>query len=140
MTDTERAETLAGRAVLAQRLKNAGLSIIDKNRYSGFQRATYFAIGDKEGQTDISISDTFLDDLPNTKSHQDAVDLYAQSVAGRLKCGSPEVFYCRSGAAIRISIDWPIMPATNASMYLLFSAINQVDEQVARCSMRVGRT
>lgn len=138
MTDTERAETLAGRTVFAQRLKDAGLNIIDTHRHSGFQRAIYFVIGDKEDQTDISIYDIFLDDLPKTKSHQDAVDLYAKSVAGRLKCGSPEVFYCRSGAAIRISIEWPIMPAANASMYILFSAINQVDSQVARCSMRVG--
>ena len=138
MTDTERVETLAGRTVFAQRLKDAGLSIIDTNRHSGFQRAIYFVIGNKDRQTDISIYDTFLDDLPNSKSHQAAVDSYAQSVAGRLKCGSPDVFYCRSGAAIRISILWPIQPAMNASMYILFSAINEVDGQVARCSMRVG--
>jgi hypothetical protein len=60
MSDTERTETLVSRTVFTQRLKDAGLSVIDKHRYSGLQRVTYFEIGNEERQTNISIPDTFL--------------------------------------------------------------------------------
>ena len=138
MSETRRTETQLGISDLTKRFGAAGIQIIDQR--GDFRRhSTYFAIGTSERQTDITIYDTFLDDLPNTKDYQVAADSYALAVAGRLKCGSPELFYCRSGVAVRVSILWPIQPAMNAAMYILFDAINQVDGKVARCSMRVGR-
>jgi diguanylate cyclase (GGDEF)-like protein len=139
MSETRRTETQLGISDLTRRFGAAGIQIIDqRGDFRG--RSTYFAVGTSERQTDITIYDNFINDLPNTKDYQVAVDSYANAVAGRLKCASPEVFYCRSGAAIRISVEWPIQPAMNAAMYILFDAINQVDGKVARCSMRVGHS
>jgi diguanylate cyclase (GGDEF)-like protein len=137
MSETRRTETQLGISDLTKRFGAAGIQIIDqRGDFRG--HSTYFAIGTSERQTDITIYENFLNDLPNTKDYQVAVDSYALAVAGRLKCGSPELFYCRSGVAVRVSILWPIQPAMNAAMYILFDAINQVDGKVARCSMRVG--
>jgi len=140
MSESIRNETQLGIAELTKRFGAAGIRIIGQNRTPGLQRSTYFAIGSTEGQTDITISDTFLDDLPKTNDYQVAVDSYAFAVAGRLKCGSPEVFYCRSGTAIRVSILWPIQVAGYAATFILFDVINQVDGRIARCSMEVGHT
>src|SRR6266852_5533310 len=111
MSESIRNETQLGLAELTKRFSAAGIAIIDQHRTPGLQRSTYLAIGNTQRQTDITISDTFLGDLPNTKDCQTTVDSYARAVAGRLKCGSPEVFYCRSGVAVRVSILWPIQAA-----------------------------
>jgi len=133
-------ETQLGIADLTKRISAAGILVIDQRRTPPPQRSIYFVIGSNERQTDITIYDNFLNDLPNSKDYQAAVDSYALGVAGRIKCGSPEVFYCRSGVAVRISILWPIQAAMNASMFILFDVTNQVDNQIARCSMQVGHT
>jgi len=143
MSEILRTETQLGVADLTKRLEAAGIHIIDQSRTPGLQRSTYFAIGSAERQTDITISDSFLDDLPNTKEYQAAVDSYALAVAGRLKCGSPELFYCRSGVAVRVSIRWPIQAAMYNSVlttFILLDVINQVDGRIAKCSMEVGHT
>jgi hypothetical protein len=92
MSDSTRDETQLGFADLKQRLGAAGLHIIDQQKTPGLQRSTYFAVGSSGRCTDITISDTFLDDLPNTKEYQATVNSYAYAVAGRVKVGSPEVF------------------------------------------------
>lgn len=141
MSDAIRNETQVGLAELKRRFSSAGLSIFKQQRNTGFQRSTYFAVGSAERQTDITISDTFLDDLPNTSEYQAKVDSYALAVAGRIKCGSPEVFYCRSGIAVGISIRWPIQVAPMGSgpaAFILMDVTNQIDGQIAKCSMRLG--
>jgi diguanylate cyclase (GGDEF)-like protein len=139
----ETRETLAGRTVLAQRLGAAGINIIEHDRYPRLHGGTYFSIGNNAFQTDISLSDEFLSDLPNTKEYQQAVDTYAQAVAGRGKYGSPDVFCCRSGIAVRISIQWPIQSAVANgvfSSFISFDATNTLDRKIARCSMDKGHT
>lgn len=140
-TEQNRSETQSGIVDLAKRLGAKGLRILEQRRFPGHQRAIYFAIGNDSAQTDITVPDSFLNDLPNTKEHQAAVDSYAHAVAGRIKFGSPELFYCRSGAAIRISILWPIQSgmANNViSTFVLMEVTNQIDGQVAKCSMEIG--
>jgi diguanylate cyclase (GGDEF)-like protein len=142
MSETIRTETQLGIADLTKRLGAAGLNIIE--RRERFQNdTTYFAIGTTANQTDIVLSLEFLHDLPNTRDYQAAVDSYALAIAGRLKCGSPELFYCRSGIAIRVSILWPIQAAIYNSVlttFILMDVINHVDGQIAKCSMDVGQT
>jgi hypothetical protein len=58
----ETCETVAGRAVLAQRLEAVGIKIIEHHRYPRLRGATYFSIGNDESQTDLSLSDEFLND------------------------------------------------------------------------------
>ena len=140
---SETRETLAGRTVLAQRLGAAGINIIEHHRYPRFHGGTYFSIGNDAFQTDITLSDELLSDLTNTKEYQQAVDTYAQAVAGRGKCGSPDVFCCRSGIAVRISIQWPVQSAVANgvfSTFILFDATNTLDGKIARCSMDIGHT
>lgn len=140
---SESRETLAGRTVFAQRLGAVGIKVIEHHRPPGLQRATCFVIGNDEHQTTICISDTFLDDLPGTKEYQAAVDSYARAMAGKLKCGSPEVSYCRSGVVVRVSMQWPIQPALVndvLSTRILIAVVNHVDGQIAKCSMAVGHT
>src|SRR5260370_36543519 len=103
MSETARSETQLGIADLKRRLSVVGLSILDEHeqfRHDSF----YFAIGNTANQTDIVLSREFLDDLPNTKEYQAMVDSYGHAVAGRLKCGSPDLFYCQSGVAIHTSL------------------------------------
>jgi len=143
MAETTRTETQLGIADLTKRLGAAGVHIIDQHRTPGLQKSTYFAIGSAERQTDITISDNFLDDLPNTKEYQATVDSYALAVAGRLKCGSPELFYSRSGVAVRVSFLWPIQSAiyqSVATTFILMDVINHADGQIAKCSMGAGHT
>ena len=142
MSETPRTETQLGIADLTKRLGAAGLNIIEQR--DRFQNdTTYFAIGTSANQTDIVLSLEFLHDLPNTKEYQAAVDSYALAVAGRLKCGSPELFYSRSGVAVRVSFLWPIQAAIYNSVlttFILMDVINHADGQVAKCSMEVGQT
>jgi diguanylate cyclase (GGDEF)-like protein len=140
MSETTRSETQLGIADLKRRLSAVGLNVIDQ-RERFHHDSTYFVIGTPENQTDIVLSREFLDDLPNTKDYHAIVDSYAHAVAGRLKCGSPEVFYCQSGVAIRVSIRWPIQSGINNNRVftvVLMDVINQADGQIARCSMEVG--
>ncbi len=140
MSETTRSETQLGIADLKRRLSVVGLNVIDQ-RERFHHDTIYFVIGTTEGQTDIVLSREFLDDLPNTKDYHALVDTYARAVAGRLKCGSPELFYCQSGVAVRISIRWPIESAIyndKLSTFVLLDVINQVDGRIAKCSMEVG--
>jgi diguanylate cyclase (GGDEF)-like protein len=142
MPEPTRQETQLGLAELKRRFNAAGLPIIEHRRNTPLQRSTYFVIGTPERQTDITVVDTFLDDLPATKDYHTKVDSYAAAVAGRIKCGFPEVFYCRSRVAIRVSISWPIQSGmTNSgtvSTFVLIDAINQESGRVAKCAAEIG--
>jgi diguanylate cyclase (GGDEF)-like protein len=142
MTENLRNETEVGLAEFASRLKSAGVDILKQNKMP-HREAIYLAIGNSHHQTDITLSREFLDDLPNTKQFQDAVDSYAKAVSGRLKCGSPEVFYCISGIAVWVSILWPIQSAASTSglsRFVLMDVTNQVTHEIAKCSIQLGFT
>lgn len=141
MNEPTRNETQLGLADLKKRLAAAGLQIIEQRRMPGLLHSTYFVMGHANYSTDITIADTFLDDLPATKEYHTKVDSYAAAVAGRLKCGSPETFYCRNGFAVHISIRWPIqagMINSAISSFILMDVTNQVDGQIAKCSLEIG--
>src|SRR5260370_22478688 len=141
MSETPRTETQLGIADLTKRFSAAGIAVIAQHINPLPQRSVHFEIGSTERQTYVTLPNTFLDDLPKSKEHQAKVDSYALAVAGRLKCGSPEVLYCRSGVAVRVSIRWPIEAAiynSVATTFILMDVINQVDGQTAKCSMDVG--
>jgi diguanylate cyclase (GGDEF)-like protein len=140
MSETIRTETELGIADLKKRLGAVGLSVIDQ-RERFYHDSTYFAVGNSANQTDIVLSREFLDDLPNTKDYHPLVDSYAHAVAGRLKCGSPELFYCRSVTAVQVSIRWPIQSAIynhKLSTFVLMDVIRQPDGYIAKCSMEIG--
>jgi len=141
MYDPEGNETRGGLAYFKRVLETAGVRIVEQ-RTDGFRnRTTYFAIGNAEQQTDIVLSDELLDDLSSTKDYHPKFDSYAVAVGGRLKCGSPELFYCLSRIAVRVSIRWPIQSAAfdgKVSSFVLMGVINQIDGQIACCSMELG--
>ena len=141
MSETIRNETQRGIADLQRRLNAAGLNIV--RQQENFRHgSTYFEVGDSESYTNIALSEEFLHDLPNTKEYQVMVDLYARAVAGRLKCGSPELFCCQSGVGIQISFQWPIHSGgIRDGVYkavLLTDVTNLVDGKIAKCSVEVG--
>jgi diguanylate cyclase (GGDEF)-like protein len=141
MSETIRKETQLGIGDLQKRLNTAGLNIIQQQE-NFRHRSIYFAIGDTENQTDVTLSEEFLDDLPKTKEYQAMVDSYARAVAGRLKCGSPELFYCESGVGVQVSFQWPIHSGgIQDGVYkavLLADVTNRVDGKTAKCSVEVG--
>src|SRR5260370_17286194 len=106
------------------------------------RRTINFAIGDTENQTDFTLSEEFLDDLPNTKEYQAMVDSYARAVAGRLKCGSPELFYCESGVGVQVSFEWPIHSGgIQDGVYkevLLPVVTNPVDEKIPNSPLDIA--
>jgi hypothetical protein len=141
MSETIRNETQFGIADFQKRLSAAGLGIIQQQ--GNFRhRNIYFAIGGTENQTDVTLSEEFLDDLPNTKEYQSMVDSYARAIAGRLKCGSPQLFFCESGVGVQVSFQWPIHSGgIQDGVYkavLLMDVANPVDGKTAKCSVEVG--
>jgi hypothetical protein len=64
MSEPTRNETQLGLAELKKRLSCCGTQ--EKFRHG----TTYFAIGDAENQTDITLSEEFIHDLPKTKKYQ----------------------------------------------------------------------
>src|SRR5271165_6992460 len=140
MSETARSETQLGIAELKRRLSAVGLSVVDEHekfRHNSF----YFAIGNTASQTDIVLCREFLDDLPSTKDYHSIVDSYASAVAGRLKCGSPELFYCKSGVPIQVSFLWPIHSGVYQNDFasvLLTDVTNTADGKIAKCSVQLG--
>jgi diguanylate cyclase (GGDEF)-like protein len=135
-------EQQLGIAELTTRLAKNGLQMIEHNRPWPNRRSTYFEIGKPGRQTDIVLSDEFICDLPGTREYQEAVDSYAIAVAGRVRCGSPNVFYCRSHLAINVAMHWPIQQAVLNNMpaaWLLIHATNEVQGGIAMCSLNIGR-
>ncbi|HWZ98147.1 MAG TPA: GGDEF domain-containing protein [Candidatus Dormibacteraeota bacterium] len=141
MSEPTRNETQLGIAELKKRLSAAGLIIV--RQQENFRHgSTYFEVGDVESYTNIALSEEFLRDLPNTKEYQAMVDSYVRAVAGRLKCGSPELFYCESGVGVQVSFEWPIHSGgIQDGVYkavLLTDVTNRVDGKIAKCSVEVG--
>jgi diguanylate cyclase (GGDEF)-like protein len=139
MKDEQQQEGIAD---LTSRLAKSGLEIVSQNRLAPNRMVTYFEIGKLDRQTNIVLSDEFIRDLPRTREHQDAVDKYAAAVAGRIRCGSPNVFYCISHVAINVDIDWPIQHSVHnnvAKAWLRLNVRNEVQGGVALCCYDVGR-
>jgi diguanylate cyclase (GGDEF)-like protein len=140
MPEPKSPQTQQGLAHFRKVLEAHGLRT-NEQRYYAHNLKTDFAIGNNEHQTRIALSDKFLDDLPHNKDSQDALERYVQAVDGRLKCGSPEVFYCLSGLGIQVSIEWPILISAGNGKYtsfILFAVTNQEDGNIALCSIDLG--
>ena len=134
----QRYEMQQGAADLKKRLAARGMSIVEQQRPWPGRLATYFVLGSSQRNTSIVIPDSFLADLPNTKEYQVAVDSYAAAVSGRMKYGSPELFYCQSGIAVHISIQWPVeVDAANSWMFVY--VVKQPHGEIAKCNLKLGR-
>lgn len=131
-----RNETQQGLAEFKKRLTAKGVAILEQGRPWPGRMATYFAVGSSERQTDIGIADTFLDDLLKTKENQATVDSYALAVAGRMKCGPPDLFYCESGIPFRLSIRWPLQ-ASGIQTWILTDVVRQPDGHSAKCALQL---
>jgi hypothetical protein len=90
------------------------------------------------------VRDAFLDDLPRSQENKAIVDAYAAAVGGRLNCGPPdppEVFFCRSGVPVKISLHWPIERAITspgrATRWIPIDVVNLATGEDAQCSMEV---
>ena len=138
MPDSKRHETQIGLAELTKRLASQGLSV--HARESTSPRRTYCLVSIDDRATDFEVYDTFLDQLPSNHNYREAIDSYAAAVAGRAKYGSPESFYCLSGAAVRIEVQWPILIGTDANTWMLIHVTNLVDKLTANCSVCMTRT
>jgi diguanylate cyclase (GGDEF)-like protein len=140
MSEPTRRETQLGLADFKKRLNAASLNIVEQ--HANFRSTSiYFAIGNARCQTNIVVSEQFLDDLPNTEEYRAMVDSYACAVAGRLQCGSPDIFYCQSGVAFEISFRWPIESGVynnQLRVFLLTDVTIKPDGRIAKCSMSVG--
>ena len=138
MGDSTRNETQYGLADLKKRLTARGVAILNQQRPWPERLATYFVLGSSERKTNIVIPDSFLADLPNTKEHQLAVDSYAEAVGGRMKYGSPELFYCQSGIAVQISIQWPVETYLG-NPWIPVYVVKQPHGEIAKCNLKLGR-
>lgn len=131
-----------GIADLTSRLGRSGLNVIEQSQPWPQLRATYFEIGKGNRATNITLSDELLRDLPATREYQTAVDLYAEAVAGRIRCGSPNLFYCFCNRAISTSIRWPIQAAAfegNLNAWLLVDVTDEQNQSLAKCCLNVDR-
>lgn len=127
---------------LSNRLAKSGLDVAEQARPWPHFRSVYFEVGKTDRKTSIVLSDEFIRDLPATKEYQVAVDSYAASVVGRIRCGSPNLFYCRSHVAVSVSIKWPIRTAQvggTFSSWLLADVTNELKGGLAKCCINVER-
>lgn len=135
-------EMAKGLRLLSEIFGKSGLQISVSKRPWADCSATYLALGNGERSTDIVLTDEFLSDLPGTHEHRSAAESYAQAVAGRIRHGSADAFYCRSGVPIELHISWPIH--TSATMdrglvsWLIITATNKLDETEAICSLQMN--
>jgi diguanylate cyclase (GGDEF)-like protein len=134
VAEPTRSETQLGLADLTRRLKNAGVPIAEQ-RIDDFRRRNYFLVGTPNRQTNFELSTDFLDDLPNTAEYRNAVDAYAEAVAGRTKCGSPEAVHSRSGNPVLVEVHWPIAPAQDGPASMLTRVTNLSTHEVAMCAV-----
>jgi len=127
---------------LTNRLARGGLNVIEQARPWPHFRSVYFEIGKADRKTSIVLSDEFIRDLPATKEYQAAVDSYATALSGRIKCGSPDLFYCRSHVAISTNIKWPIQAAAVGNIFsswLLIHVTNELQGSIAKCCVNLER-
>lgn len=128
--------TPTGIAELKQRFESANLHILETKRPWPNRSATYFSLGKIGRQTDIVITDDFLNELPLSQEYQEAADSYASAVAARLAVGSPQTFYCRSGISIEVDIHWPWEAAivgNSLQSWLRIEVTDNSDSKVAVC-------
>lgn len=129
-------ELQAGLDYLKNSLVRAGIGLIEHRPLAN--SLTYILVGESGRTTDIALSNNFLCDLPATHEYQVALDSYASTIAGRLRCGNPNVFCCLSGIAIRADIHWPIQSALVDGAYsswLLVSVFDQLSGKLAKCAV-----
>jgi diguanylate cyclase (GGDEF)-like protein len=130
-----------GIAELTARLNKLGLNLVEQSRPWPNRRATYLGIGKADQVANVVLSDEFICDLPATLEYQAAIDSYATAVAGRIRCGPPNLFYCLSNAPISLKIKWPVQSAVLESRpvsWLLTDVINEANGKLAMCSVRVN--
>ncbi len=142
MPDSMSRETELGLTDLVKRINRAEIDIIKHSRPWPDRRVTYLVLGKSERNTDIVISDQFPDDLPHTSAHQQAVEDYASALAGKVKCGSPKLFYCLSGIAIHVEIKWPIELSVVGSVYSSWLRVDVTDQSncaIAFCAVPTDR-
>src|SRR6266481_1371737 len=134
-------ELQSGLSDLTARLTRYKLAIIENRRPWPERTATLLVIGTSDRNTDIVLVDEFLRDLPKTREYQTAVDEYASALESRIRCGSPNLFYCRSDVAIKIEIRWPIQSAFVGSSLRVHMLANVTDPRngtLAKCAVAMG--
>ena len=125
---------------LVKRLQASGIQILKQSRPWPDRHMTLFEIGQADRATDIVLSDEFVSDLINTVPYHTSLDAYARAVGGRLKYGSPEVFYCRSGRGIRVEIAWPTATVVfdgTLRTWLRVDITETEEGQLARCAVQM---
>ena len=137
-----REEAAAGFQLLTDILKNAGLRLRKSSRPWQDPTLTYMEFGTDDRNTDIALSDDVLSDLPNTRERRTEAESYAAAIAGRIKCGSPSAFYCRSCIPIDLQIYWPIKTSIDYEQrlvsWLMVTATNELAGTIAMCSLKFG--
>lgn len=129
------AELEAGISYLKGRFARAELEILESNRHWPERRVTYVVVGKADRRTDIVLSDEFLSDLPNTPEYQTAAESYAKAVAGRVKCGNPETFYCYSGVSVNIEFQWPVNSALVGAGFSSWLKVNVTDNSDGKVAL-----
>src|ERR1700728_2310497 len=105
---TRQEEMATGLQLLTQIFNRVGLKIKESKRPWPDRDAVYVVFGNDDRSTDIVLTGDFLADLPGSRDHKMGAESYAQTIAGRIKCGSADAFFCRSGIPVELEISWPI--------------------------------
>lgn len=129
-------EIQAGLDHLRRSLARANLDLIEQRPLDNW--LTYIVIGQSNNRTDIVLGRNFICDLPASREYQDAVDSYLSAVAGRVRCGDPNAFYCLSGIAIRTATIWPARPSPSGAQWLIVNIYDQSEGSVAMCTTPVA--
>jgi diguanylate cyclase (GGDEF)-like protein len=132
------AEIESGFDYLSQQFGKVNLLILKRERPWPNHKASYLMVGKADRNTDIAISDKFIQEIRHNSEYQTALMAYVIAVAARIRCGSPNSFYCSSRVAVQIEIDWPIRSGlVNGRFYssMLTKVIDQSSSKVAHCAV-----
>jgi diguanylate cyclase (GGDEF)-like protein len=140
MRSSVTAEQQLGITELRTLLAKCGLEILVRDPWPN-QESTYFEIGKPDQRSSVLLSDEFIRDLPKTPEYKAAVESYAAALAGRIRCGSPDIFYCLSNTAIVVAVTWPIQAAVHNgtfSAWMLINVTKMGDGRLAKCCLNIA--
>ena len=131
-----------GIAELANRLAKSGFRSSSRSDLGPITARLTLRLASQAGKPTLCFPTNLLRDLPATREYQEAVDSYSVAVAGRVRCGSPDLFYCSSHVAISVGINWPIQAAVvdnRPSAWLLVNVTDERQGRIAKCCLNIER-
>ncbi len=100
--------------------------------------AYLIVVGTPEKEAAIQVSREFLHDLTTTPEYLDRAQHFFNALAKRMRYGSAWNFYCNSGVAIELELEWPLRLVQNQDATYVHTVVRDLrSASLAKCSVIV---